>query len=167
VLRKWRKPLVIMTPKSLLRHPGAVSTLDALADGEFETVIADRGARQDCQKILLCSGKVYYDLEKRRAEMNRNDVAIVRIEQFYPVPEERLRAVLESYAAGTPVVWIQEEPRNMGAACFWHLQLGNKLFDRFPFSVVARDASASPATGSASRHHHQQSQLLAAAFGSQ
>jgi 2-oxoglutarate dehydrogenase E1 component len=167
VLRKWRKPLVIMTPKSLLRHPGAVSTLDALADGEFETVIADRGARQDCQKILLCSGKVYYDLEKRRAEMNRNDVAIVRIEQFYPVPEERLRAVLESYAAGTPVVWIQEEPRNMGAACFWHLQLGNKLFDRFPFSVVARDASASPATGSASRLHHQQSQLLAAAFGSQ
>jgi 2-oxoglutarate dehydrogenase E1 component len=167
VLRRWRKPLVIMTPKSLLRHPAAVSTLDALADGGFETVIADRGARQDCRKILLCSGKVYYDLEKKRAEMNRDDVAIIRIEQFYPVPEERLRAALETYATGTPVVWVQEEPRNMGAACFWHLQLGNKLFDRFPFSVVARDASASPATGSASRHHHQQTELLAAAFGRQ
>jgi 2-oxoglutarate dehydrogenase E1 component len=167
VLRKWRKPLVIMTPKSLLRHPAAVSSLDALADGEFETVIADGGARQDCRKILLCSGKVYYDLEKKRAEMNRDDLAIVRIEQFYPVPEERLRAALQGYAAGTPVVWIQEEPRNMGAACFWHLQLGNKLFDRFPFSVVARDASASPATGSASRHHQQQSELLAAAFATQ
>jgi 2-oxoglutarate dehydrogenase E1 component len=167
VLRRWRKPMVIMTPKSLLRHPGAVSNLDALADGEFETVIGDLSARQDCQKILLCSGKVYYDLEKKRAEMNRDDIAIVRIEQFYPVPEERLRAVLEGYAGGTPVVWIQEEPRNMGAACFWHLQLGNKLFDRFPFSVVARAASASPATGSASRHHQQQTELLAAAFGKQ
>src|SRR5688572_6848434 len=166
-LRKWRKPLVIMTPKSLLRHPSAVSTLDRLADGEFESVIGDLSARQDCQKILLCSGKVYYDLEKKRAEMNRDDIAIVRIEQFYPVPEERLRTVLEGYAAGTPVVWIQEEPRNMGAACFWHLQLGNKLFDRFPFSVVARAASASPATGSASRHHQQQTELLAAAFGKQ
>ncbi len=91
VLRKWRKPMVIMTPKSLLRHPGAVSNLDALADGEFETVIGDLSARQDCQKILLCSGKVYYDLEKKRAEMKRDDIAIVRIEQFYPVPEERLR----------------------------------------------------------------------------
>ncbi|HEX7227115.1 MAG TPA: 2-oxoglutarate dehydrogenase E1 component, partial [Candidatus Binatia bacterium] len=153
--------------KSLLRHPGAVSTLDALADGEFDTVIADGSAPQDSQKVLLCSGKVYYDLEKKRAEMNRADVAIVRIEQFYPVPEERLRSALERYPDGTPVVWIQEEPRNMGAACFWHLQLGNKLFDRFPFSVVARDASASPATGSASRHHQQQSELVAAAFGTQ
>ena len=167
VLRKWRKPLVIMTPKSLLRHPGAVSTLDGLADGEFDTVIADGSAPQDSQRVLMCSGKVYYDLEKKRAEMNRADVAIVRIEQFYPVPEERLRAALERYPDGTPVVWVQEEPRNMGAACFWHLQLGNKLFDRFPFSVVARDASASPATGSASRHHQQQAELLAAAFGLQ
>ena len=167
VLRKWRKPLVVMTPKSLLRHPGAVSTLDALADREFETVIADGSAQEAYQKVLLCSGKVYYDLEKKRAEMNRADVAIVRIEQFYPVPEERLRSALERYPSGTPVVWVQEEPRNMGAACFWHLQLGNKLFDRFPFSVVARDASASPATGSASRHHQQQAELLAAAFALQ
>jgi 2-oxoglutarate dehydrogenase E1 component len=165
VLRKWRKPLVIMTPKSLLRHPGAISTLDALADGEFETVIADSRERQACHRILLCSGKVFYDLEKKRDEMNRDDIAIVRIEQFYPVPEEPLRTALESYAAGTPVFWVQEEPRNMGAACFWHQQLGNKLFDRFPFSVVARAASASPATGSASRHHQQQNELLAAALG--
>jgi 2-oxoglutarate dehydrogenase E1 component len=164
-LRKWRKPLVVMTPKSLLRHSGAVSTLDALADGEFESVIPDRHSREVCQRILLCSGKVYYDLEKKRAELQRDDVAIVRIEQFYPVPEEPLRAALEGYAGGTPVFWVQEEPRNMGAACFWHLQLGGKLFDRFPFSVIARPASASPATGSTSRHHQQQTELLAAAFG--
>jgi 2-oxoglutarate dehydrogenase E1 component len=164
-LRKWRKPLVIMTPKSLLRHPGATSTLDALADCEFKTVIPDHRAPQVCRRILLCSGKVYYDLEKKRAEMQREDIAIVRIEQFYPVPEAALRAALDGFADGTPVFWVQEEPRNMGAACFWHLQLGGKLFDRFPFSVVARAASASPATGSASRHHQQQSELLAAAFG--
>ncbi len=166
-LRKWRKPLVIMTPKSLLRHPGAVSTLDRLADGEFETVIADSRSGELCRRILLCSGKVYYDLEKKRIELQRDDIAIVRIEQFYPVPEQPLRAALQSYADGTPVFWVQEEPRNMGAACFWHLQLGGKLFDRLPFSVIARPASASPATGSASRHHQQQTELLAAAFGAE
>jgi 2-oxoglutarate dehydrogenase E1 component len=163
-LRKWRKPLMIMTPKSLLRHSGAVSTLEMLAEGKFESVIADRRSEERYRRILLCSGKVYYDLEKKRTDIQRNDIAIVRIEQFYPVPEGALVAALDGYADGTPVVWVQEEPRNMGAACFWHLQLGGKLFDRFPFSVIARPASASPATGSASRHHQQQTELLNAAF---
>jgi 2-oxoglutarate dehydrogenase E1 component len=164
-LRRWRKPLVIMTPKSLLRHPASVSSLDELADSEFAPVIADsRTPNGSCARIILCSGKVYYDLEKQRAELQSDDTAIIRVEQFYPVPENALRAAVEKYGDGTPVVWVQEEPRNMGAACFWHLQLGTKLFDRFPFSVVARAPSASPATGSARRHQQQQRELLAAAF---
>ncbi|MPZ77546.1 MAG: 2-oxoglutarate dehydrogenase E1 component, partial [Deltaproteobacteria bacterium] len=165
-LRRWRKPLVVMTPKSLLRHSGSFSALDMLANGEFETVIADtRQSKEGCERVILCSGKIYYDLEKKRAELQRDDVAIVRVEQFYPMPENALRAALESYAGDTPMFWVQEEPRNMGAACFWHLQLGAKLFDRFPFSVIARAASASPATGSARRHQQQQTELLNAAFG--
>ena len=165
-LRRWRKPLVVMTPKSLLRHSGSFSALDSLANGEFETVIADtRRSKEGYERVILCSGKIYYDLEKKRAELQRDDVAIVRVEQFYPMPENALRAALESYAGDTPVFWVQEEPRNMGAACFWHLQLGAKLFDRFPFLVIARAASASPATGSASRHQQQQTELLNAAFG--
>jgi 2-oxoglutarate dehydrogenase E1 component len=164
-LRRWRKPLVIMTPKSLLRHPASVSSLDELADSEFAPVIADsRTPNGSCARIILCSGKIYYDLEKQRAELQSDDTAIIRVEQFYPVPENALRAAVEKYGDGTPVVWVQEEPRNMGAACFWHLQLGTKLFDRFPFSVVARAPSASPATGSARRHQQQQRELLAAAF---
>jgi 2-oxoglutarate dehydrogenase E1 component len=164
-LRKWRKPLVILTPKSLLRHADSVSTLDDLATGRFQTVIEDQRQRKDpCRRILLCGGKIYFELDKKRAELQRDDVAILRIEQFYPAPEDALRAALEGYGDGTPVFWVQEEPCNMGAACFWHLQLGAMLFSRFPFSTIARPAAASPATGSASRHRRQQAELLAAAF---
>jgi len=163
-LRRWRKPLVIMTPKSLLRHRESLSPLSALTRGGFETVIAeDNGATP--KRILLCSGKVYYDLKHYRAERRRNDVALVRIEQLYPVPNEALAAGLNKYSDGTPAVWVQEEPVNMGAACFWTLRFGTRLFDRLPFSVVARPASASPATGSMARHKEQQAALMAAAFG--
>ena len=162
-LRKWRKPLVIMTPKSLLRHRQAVSALPELARGGFKTVIADDGAGS-VKRILLCSGKLYYEIKSYRAERRRDDVAIVRIEQLYPTPMDALAAALKRYPDGTPAVWVQEEPINMGAACFWSLQFGAELFKRLPFSIVARPASASPATGSAARHKEQQAKLLAAAF---
>lgn len=162
-LRRWRKPLVIMTPKSLLRHRESVSPLSALAHGAFASVIAEDN-RSTAKRLLLCSGKIYYDLKHYRAETHREDVALVRIEQLYPVPHETLAAALEPYADGTPAVWVQEEPVNMGAACFWTLCFGTKLFDRLPFSVVARPASASPATGSIARHKQQQADLVAAAF---
>jgi 2-oxoglutarate dehydrogenase E1 component len=164
-LRAWRKPLIIMTPKSLLRHREATSSLTEFAQGRFETVIAESRSDSIVKRALLCSGKIYYDLLRHRAEQRRDDVAIIRIEQLYPTPRDALATALSGYPDSTPVVWVQEEPSNMGAACFWSLQCGTRLLDRFPFSMVARPASASPATGSASRHKEQQAQLLAAAFG--
>ena len=162
-LRSWRKPLVIMTPKSLLRHRASVSALGDFSQGVFKTVIADSGATQ-AKRILLCSGKIYYDLASHRERTNRDDTPIVRIEQLYPIPRDALAAALDRYPEGTPAVWVQEEPVNMGAACFWSLQFGARLLHRFPFSIVARPAAASPATGSASRHREQQEKLLTEAF---
>jgi 2-oxoglutarate dehydrogenase E1 component len=164
-LRKWRKPLVIMTPKSLLRHRDATSALTEFSQGRFETVIGEPRTNRNTKRVLLCSGKIYYDLRRHGAERQRDDVAIVRLEQLYPTPTDALAAALRECPENTPVVWVQEEPRNMGAACFWSLQFGTRLFDRFPFTIVARPASASPATGSASRHREQQAALLIAAFG--
>src|SRR5262249_49814549 len=103
VLRKWRKPLIVMTPKSLLRLPAAGSTLDELATGTFQRVIPDASSIKpaDVKKILLCSGKMYYDLLKRRSELERNDVAILRLEQLYPIPDKQLQECLSAYPEGT------------------------------------------------------------------
>jgi 2-oxoglutarate dehydrogenase E1 component len=166
VLRKWRKPLVVMTPKSLLRLPQAVSSLDECAIGQFEKVIPDaRPERPNVEGVLICSGKLYYELEKEREELGRQDVAIVRLEQIYPLPWNQLRAAFDSYRDGTPVYWVQEEPENMGAWRFLQARFGGELFDRLPFSGVYRRASPSPATGSASAHKMEQKELLMQAFG--
>jgi 2-oxoglutarate dehydrogenase E1 component len=166
VLVKSRKPLVIMTPKSLLRHPRAVSSLEELARGGFQRLIPDRTTRSgDVKRVILCSGKFYYDLERKREELGREDAAIIRLEQLYPLPREELGAELERYAAGTAVVWAQEEPDNMGAWRYLRLRLRERLSGRFPFSGVRRPASASPATGSTSSHKLEQEELLERAFG--
>jgi 2-oxoglutarate dehydrogenase E1 component len=164
-LRRWRKPLVVMTPKSLLRHPDAVSTLSDLSTGGFRKIIAGEMGAVD--RVLLCSGKIFYELEAYRAQARRFDVAIVRIEQLYPIAAEELERTLAACRDGTRVFWVQEEPINMGAACFWSLHFGMRLFDRFPFATIARPAAASPATGSAARHKAEQAQLIAAAFDRQ
>jgi 2-oxoglutarate dehydrogenase E1 component len=104
-------------------------------------------------------------LEQQREKLNRHDVAIVRIEQLYPFPLEMLGSVLSSCAEGTPAVWVQEEPENMGAWHYLRIKLGEKLFDRFPLSVVCRPESASTATGSANSHRREQEELMVAAFG--
>ena len=168
VLRVWRKPLVVMTPKSLLRHPGCVSSLEDLAGGEFQRVIPDASGVDpaEIRRVLLCSGKVAYELEKRRQELGRRDVAIIRVEQFYPLPRRPLEEALAGYAAGTPVVWVQEEPENMGGWRFLRIHLGEKLFDRLLFSGVCRQSAASPATGSKKSHDLEQKELLTAAFDS-
>jgi 2-oxoglutarate dehydrogenase E1 component len=168
VLRVWRKPLVVMTPKSLLRHPGCVSTLEDLATGEFQRVIPDASGVEprEIRRVLLCTGKLAYELEKRRQELGRRDVAIIRVEQLYPLPRKPLEAALAGYAAGTPVVWVQEEPENMGAWRFFRIHLGDKLFDRLPFSGVCRQSAASPATGSKKSHDMEQNELLTTAFTS-
>jgi 2-oxoglutarate dehydrogenase E1 component len=165
-LRVWRKPLVVMTPKSLLRHPGCVSSLDDLATGTFQRVIPDASGvpARDIRRILLCTGKVFYELDKRRQELGRRDVAIVRVEQLYPLPKKALEEALAGYAPGTPAVWVQDEPENMGAWRFFRIHFGDKLLDRFPFTGMCRQSAASPATGSKKSHDLEQNELLSASF---
>jgi 2-oxoglutarate dehydrogenase E1 component len=169
-LRPWRKPLIVFTPKSLLRLPQATSPLSELANGRFHRVIADaRTPEQRAQKrttrVLLCTGKVYYDLDKRRQELGRDDVEIVRVEQLYPLPDVYLHAAVDHLDDGTPAYWVQEEPENMGAWRIIKARIGSMLFGRFPFTGICRAESASPATGSASCHKLEQQQLLERAFG--
>ncbi|MDB6022904.1 MAG: 2-oxoglutarate dehydrogenase, subunit, partial [Pedosphaera sp.] len=165
VLQRWRKPLVVMTPKSLLRDPRVASSLDECAAGTFQKIIPDPLAPAETKRILLCTGKVFYDLEKQRRETNRIDVAIIRFEQLYPLPWEQVKSVLAPYRDGTPVFWVQEEPENMGAWRYVNAEFGEPIRKRFPFACVSRPASASPATGSANSHRLEQQQLLAEALG--
>ncbi len=169
VVRRWRKPLVVFSPKSLLRHPNAVSSLDDLSEGRFERVIPDaRASESDAPattRILLCSGKIYYELEKHRRDLKRDDVAIMRVEQLYPLPKKALASALEKYEPGTPMIWVQDEPENMGAWMYIRVNFGERVFGRFPLSAVCRDPSASPATGSASSHRIEQQELIDQAFG--
>ncbi|MGH7231780.1 MAG: 2-oxoglutarate dehydrogenase E1 component, partial [Nitrospiraceae bacterium] len=165
VLRRWRKPLVVMTPKSLLRHPQAVSILDDLDQGRFRRILFDRQTvPKRVGRVLLCSGKVYYDLVKMRHELKRDDVAIVRLEQLYPLYDEELRESLALYPPKAPVVWVQDEPANMGAWRYLLARFGDTLLGAGPFSAVCRSASASPATGWGALHKMEQAKLLKAAF---
>ena len=162
---RLRKPLVLMTPKSLLRHPKAVSELDAFSGGSFQPVIADPQVKMsDCKRVLLCSGKVYYELLQAREERGAMDHAIVRLEQIYPMCDEELEAALAGLPEGIEVRWVQEEPVNMGAWVFLRFRLGGRLFGRYPFRWVTRPESASPATGSKASHVIEQRQIIAAAF---
>jgi 2-oxoglutarate dehydrogenase E1 component len=165
VLRPWRKPLVIMTPKGLLRAPSAVSTIKDLSEGTFQRVIPDAQVSPDkAKKILICSGKVYYDLADARKSRGADDVAIVRLEQLYPLDDTLLQAV-EKFPKDIPVLWVQEEPWNDGA--WWHVnaRLGDWFRRRFKsFTCVARDESASPATGSGASHKLEQARLIEKAF---
>jgi 2-oxoglutarate dehydrogenase E1 component len=165
-LRSWRKPLIVMTPKSLLRHPKVVSTLDDLATGRFQSVLPDvlQTPPEAMKRVILCMGKIYYELEAHRQEAKRQEVAIVRLEELAPLPAELLEQTLSVYSAGTPVIWVQEEPANMGAWIYLRIRIGEKLFNCFPFSAVTRPAAASPASGSAKRHKQEQVDLIKRAF---
>jgi len=167
-VRRWRKPLVVMTPKSLLRHPQSVSTLAELATGRFQRIIPDDlppAALSKIKRVLLCSGKFYFELAEQRAKAKRDDVAILRVEQLYPWRDELLQTALSPYREGTPVFWVQEEPENMGAWYDFRVRYGDRLFGRWPFAGLSRPASASPATGSAKAHQQKQAALIAAALG--
>ncbi len=167
VVRRWRKPLVVMTPKSLLRHPRAVSNIEECARGRFARILPDAPENSDAplSKIILCSGKVFYDLDEHRRHFRRRDVALIRLEQLYPFRIDELHSVLAPYRDGTPVVWVQEEPENMGAWRYLRVLFGHTILGRFPFSGVFRPASASPATGSANSHKREQETVLLDAFG--
>lgn len=169
-LRCWRKPLVVMTPKSLLRHPKSVSTLDELATGRFQRIIPDEmpeAVASKINRVLMCSGKIYFELAEQREKLKRADVAIVRVEQLYPLPDKLVQSAIAKYGDGTPVFWVQEEPENMGAWYDFRVRFGDRLFGRWPFAVISRPASASPACGSAKAHRREQAALIAQAFGEQ
>jgi 2-oxoglutarate dehydrogenase E1 component len=166
---KLRKPLVIVTPKSLLRHPEVISPWSEFSHGSFQPVIPDIAPvdvvdPKGVKRIILCTGKVYYDLKQRRQDTGAHNVAIVRLEQLYPLRLDAIERVLAPYPEGTPVVWVQEEPWNMGAWPFLRLHLGERLLARHPLQGVTRNESASPATGSAASHKMEQSLLLDRAF---
>jgi 2-oxoglutarate dehydrogenase E1 component len=165
VRRDFRKPLVVMTPKSLLRHKMAVSPLDQFTSGRFQEVIDDAGADPDrVRRVLVCSGKVYYDLVAKREEAGKaREIAIVRLEQPYPWPADALRGVLDRYRSAREWAWVQEESQNMGGWTFVAPRLQELM--GFPFQYVGRDASASPATGSHAVHEREQAELVEAAMG--
>ena len=160
------RPLVVMTPKSLLRLPAASSTIEELAGGGFRPVIDDPEIADPAavKKVVLCSGKVYYDLADARKKASQMRVAIVRLEQFYPFPLTSIREILARYENARELVWAQEEPQNMGGWTFMQERLENLLPACERPRYVGRTASASPATGSYSIHQNEQAQLVADAL---
>jgi 2-oxoglutarate dehydrogenase E1 component len=161
MLSRWRKPLVVLTPKSLLRHPKTVSTLEECAEGRFRRIILDPLVDRDqrVEKILLCSGKIYYEIEEERTRLGQKNIAIVRLEQLYPLPEPEFKNALALYPDAKYVCWVQEEPENMGSWPYLHTRFCDEVFGR-PFSGIFRPASASPATGSNASHKREQKELL-------
>jgi len=163
--RNFRKPLIVMTPKSLLRHKAAVSPQQEFTQGRFQEILDDATADPAAvRKVLLCSGKVYYELVERRAEQKANDVAIVRVEQFYPLHEALLKQVLGRYRKTKSWIWVQEESQNMGGWSFMEPRLRALGYQ---VDYVGRDASASPATGSLQIHKLEQKELVEAAISGQ
>ncbi|MEC5397104.1 2-oxoglutarate dehydrogenase E1 component [Uliginosibacterium sp. H1] len=167
--RPFRKPLVVMTPKSLLRHKDAVSTLEELANGQFQTVISevDPLDAKKVKRIVLCSGKIYYELLAERRAKGLKDIAIVRIEQLYPFPEAAFDAEINKYPNAKEVVWCQEEPRNQGS-WYWFVSrqhLAKCLRKDQTLHLICRPASASPAVGYYAKHNVQQKAVIEGALG--
>ncbi|MBN1949936.1 MAG: 2-oxoglutarate dehydrogenase E1 component [Bacteroidales bacterium] len=160
ILRDFRVPLVVFTPKSLLRHPQCTSSLDEMAEGHFRTVIDDDQVEVDqVRRIVFCSGKIYYDLLAKKQEFDAKDIALIRIEQLHPFPTERIRAILHKYKNSMLNLYVQEEPINMGA---WrHVKEEFEDFEIFP---IARSASGSPATGLSKIHQLQQQEIIGKVF---
>jgi len=162
MIRPMRRPLIVFTPKSLLRHPLAISSLEELADGRFQNVIGEQEKLDPAQvrRVVLCSGKVYYDLLEARRKAEQKQVALIRIEQLYPFPHAELAEVLKEYQHVGEFVWCQEEPQNQGA---WYCSQ-HHFWEAIPSGArlryVGRPASASPAVGYISLHLKQQKALV-------
>jgi 2-oxoglutarate dehydrogenase E1 component len=169
--RDFRKPLVLMTPKSLLRHPQVISSVDELANGSFQEVLddvafADAAKAASARKVLLCCGKIYWDLNAMIAEKKIQDVALIRIEQLYPWPEQKIVDVLSRYSGVREFSWVQEEPRNMGAwqfvFSFWAggLREMSERLGKRPMTYYGRGTGAAPAVGSAKLHNKDQMEII-------
>ncbi|PZO12652.1 MAG: 2-oxoglutarate dehydrogenase E1 component [Burkholderiales bacterium] len=170
MIRGLRKPLIIFTPKSLLRNKDATSPLSEFTKGGFQTVIPDQSAdvakkAEKVKRVICCSGKVYYDLVKKREERGSDDVAILRVEQLYPFPHKVFGAELRKYPNATDIVWCQDEPQNQGAWFFVQHYIHENMLDGQKLGYAGRAASASPAVGYSHLHQEQQKNLIEAAFG--
>jgi 2-oxoglutarate dehydrogenase E1 component len=156
VKSSYRIPLIVFTPKSLLRHPECVSTMEELAEGNFHKIIDDVSAKaENVKQIAFCTGKIYYELDAKRKTSNNQETAIVRIEQLYPFPEKEFNEILKKYTNCKQIIWSQEEPENMGVWNFIQRMLPN-----FKFKLVARPAGGSPATGLYEVHNKMQDKIL-------
>ena len=158
--RDFRKPLVVFTPKSLLRHPRCISTMDDLIKGGFQEIYdATNSNSNEVRKLVFCSGKIYYELLAEQEQQQRNDLTLIRIEQLYPFPQKQFRQIITKYAQAKEYVWVQEEPENMGAYSFLLRTLKG-----LNLQLVSRPESASPATGSHHSHDREQRALVEQVF---
>lgn len=162
VRRNFRKPLIVFTPKSLLRNPAAVSTVAELSEGHFREVLPDEPGHENASRLYLCSGKVYYELVEKRRALGAGHAAILRVEQFYPVPEDQLKRAIAQYPSADEYFWVQEEPRNMGGWEFMRSRLRD-ITGREP-GYIGRPGAASPASGYLTSHRQEQETLLGMAF---
>jgi 2-oxoglutarate dehydrogenase E1 component len=162
-----RRPLIVMTPKSLLRHPKATSRLGELANGSFQPVLGDAHKDGGVRRVVLCSGKVYYDLLAQLGQDENGKVAVVRVEELYPFPESQLRAVIDRFDKAEEFVWLQEEPQNMGAWGYIQPRLRALLGDAGTLEYIGRPERASPAEGFATDHEDEQARIVTEAVGRQ
>jgi 2-oxoglutarate dehydrogenase E1 component len=164
VLRQLKKPLVVFTPKGLLRHFACVNALEEFEQGAFQEILDDPSNPSQVQRLVLCSGRLYYDLIAERDKRKFEKIAFVRIEQLYPLHQSKLREVVEKYKGFQDCYWVQEEPKNMGAWHFIRSYLEEILIPEIPLHYIGRPTSASPATGSHSRHHDEHLNILNQVF---
>jgi 2-oxoglutarate dehydrogenase E1 component len=161
-LRSWRKPLIVFTPKGMLRHPDAASPLSELSSGKFQNVIQDREVT-NAERIMLCTGKIGHELRRERKRRGDTKTAIIMLEQLFPLPEKELEEAFAQHANAREFLWVQEEPANMGALNFLAQRL-ERLAHGTPFRSVKRSASSTPSTGSHTAHEMEQKTLLELAF---
>lgn len=166
--RDFRKPLIVMSPKSLLRHPRAVSSIEDLANGRFQEVIADTVDKAKVDTVVFVSGKLYYELLEEREKTKKENIALVRLEQLYPFPAQQVTEILKSYGKAKTLIWAQEEPKNMGAfqsVYFKFADVVAKAGLKLGFEYVGRPERSSPATGSIHRHKIEQAEIVKSIFG--
>jgi len=163
VKRDFRKPLVVMTPKSLLRNPLAVSNLSDLTEGSFQEVLDHGTNKKTSRRIIFCSGKIYYELFQRRQDLKSTDISILRLEQFYPFPDKQLEEVTAKYGRAKEWLWVQEEPENMGGWNFVRARLASLVHEHLKY--VGRKEAASPATGFHNIYKKQQAAIIEEAVG--
>ncbi len=164
VKQPWQKPLVVFTPKGLLRHPACLSTVSDLTQGQFHPILDDPKKPQKIRRLIICSGRIYYDLDAQREKKKRDDLAIIRIEQLYPLDSARLKNMLARYGQYESCQWVQEEPENMGAWSFISFYLASLLPKGVHIDYVGRERSATPATGFYERHKQELANILDQVF---